>query len=285
MATTNRYGRRAGFGRGTSPVITNVPIDVLARMDAREMQGLLRDIRGRFIERGQVAQLLAEAHRQMAVSAGEFMARAYGTRQGQIGRPQNRQHYFRKAIRDPGNRIATATGWGVGLPEHYDSSPARRYWRFIEQGGENPMAAVIAKGAIGGFFWNPYKSPPNASKFRDHGRFRWRYLKDIQVPAKLDLQNVHPGATLGVPPSQRGDYTEHKYPIAVKDKSGNITGFRTVRLYFRKAPSQFKRLGQFGEFEGYFFHGLGAERFLAARTPADVYRRVFGGAGVAVSIT
>jgi hypothetical protein len=288
----NRFQRRTGFGRGVTPAIRNVPGDVQYRwtFDPRDMQRYIRDIRGRFIERGVAAQALAESHRQMAISAGEFMTRAFDTAQRGVGRPQNRKHYFKQAIRDPGNRIATPTGWGIGLPEHYDRSLARRYWRFIEFGGENPMEKVVAKGAIAARFWNPYRSAPDQGKFRDHGRMAWKYLRDVIPPegrskkdrsggtaAHLALQ--HPGALGGAPPKEdRGKYAKREYNIIGRGKDRHVT------LYFRVFEGSALVSG-FRPFEGYDFHALGAQRFLAARTPSEVYRRVFAQYGIEADIT
>jgi hypothetical protein len=279
MATPdfNKGGRRYGFGRGNTAGIRNVPIDVLARMDATDMQSLIRDARGQFIERGRVAQALAAAHRDMAVSAGEFMVRAYNTRQRQIGRPQNRKHYFRNAIRDSGNRISTPTGWGVGLPEHYDRSPARRYWRFIEFGGANPMEQVVARGDIVARFWNPYRAFPSAGQFRRHGRLSWQYLSDILPPdpnTTTAAQAINaPGALAGTP-SDPSKYVSREYQIIGRRK--------TIKLYFRRYDNAAK-VKSFRPFEGYDFHLLGGERFLAARQPSEIYRQYLGPLGVTVT--
>lgn len=281
----NALGRRAGFGRGRTVSLRNVPKDIAARFDAVDMRGLLRAERGRFGANGEVIRAMEAAHREMVISAGEFMVRAFDTAQKvEVGRPQNRPGYLRAAIRAPGNRISTPTGWGVGLPEHYDRSPARRYWRFIESGRterglRNPMEAVFAHGQVAATFWHPFTAAPGMAPYRSQGRVKWKYLNDTEgregllppdVSTNASVVANRYGASLSAH-GRGGDYIMREYPI--------IGTRRVVKIYFKKFKKS-KALGKFNAFDGYDFHQLGADRFLAARQPDAVYRRYLEPLGV-----
>lgn len=291
----NRFGRLAGFGRGRTTALRNVPAQFLVNVDAGELKKVLRD-QGRFIRAGGLTTAMEQAHREMAITAGEYLVRAFETAQNEIGRPQNRG-LFKSAIRDPGNRVTTPTGWGVGLPSHYDrkSDRLRRYWRFIEFGGPNPMDVALSRGTVIGRFWNPFVAFPSAGQFRRQGRFAWKYKESIVTPnrrnnkgqrvavdpvtglqRRLDVVAGHPGAIFGTP-DKPDDYI--KVRVGIGAGKGGVRRFATV--WFRK-PKKGNAVTGFDAFDGYYFHALGEERYLASEHYRQVYRRLLAPHGVQV---
>jgi hypothetical protein len=135
-----------------------------------DMDPLIRQLGGfRFIfgpQGGPFRVALKDSHLEMAERVNARQALELRRSVNQTGRPQRKERHLENALVHDKNRFATPRGFATGFPAWLDESPARRYWRRIEEGGPNPMAS---QGRIIGFFWG--QGPTSAAASVPSGRF------------------------------------------------------------------------------------------------------------------
>lgn len=118
---------------------------------------------------GPVRIALRSAHAEMAERVQEYTAQELV--KAKSARPQRAGRLLELAIQDPRNSEVGYNGFAVGLQDWLDASPARAYYRRIEEGGPNPMAAL---GRVQGLFRTPgFGSPPSSDLRGVHGRLGW----------------------------------------------------------------------------------------------------------------
>ena len=75
--------------------------------------------------------------------AATFSAQVAANARRSLQRPRASSGRLIRAIEDPRNRVATSTKWGYGVEAWLDQSPARYYWRQIEEGSSVHVGRVL----------------------------------------------------------------------------------------------------------------------------------------------
>lgn len=105
------------------------------RLDIEGLSAKLARLQGKF-QTGQVE--VHAAYERMAIHMQEQQVKVLTDRIKAHGRPQvERPHGAEALVRAWGsrsNRVTSADGFAVGIPEFLDASPVAPYWRFIESG-------------------------------------------------------------------------------------------------------------------------------------------------------
>jgi hypothetical protein len=174
-----------------------------------QAQALLRQLATlrRQFGAGLVSAITA-AHTDAAERVQERMAEELEQRVAANGRPQtfrddHESGTLPMAVRHPKNRIVTFSGFTVGVPEWLDQSPARLYWRQVEQGGpeRETRGLFYLPGA-------PVAADPTLNKW--HGRFRDYGLGSRAPRARIGpfpaYRYLETGARFGAAMSMRPIY-------------------------------------------------------------------------------
>jgi hypothetical protein len=154
MAPRTHYqfprGYRAGGGYTTNfaKLPRSASANVTVQPNMNSVTKLVRALNGTF-KGGGWRNALADAHDQM--SAGVRRAQVDVLTERRSKRTPRPTKYLEKSILDPRNSLVSAQGFQVGIVRWLSRSPAKMYWRRIEFGGPNPMAA---QGRIWGHFWD-----------------------------------------------------------------------------------------------------------------------------------
>lgn len=111
---------------------------------ARLVEGINRSALGRFLDGG--GELITDVHRKMAQDASEAVVDVLRQQISRTGRQQKGSQDLLDSVLDPRYQTATRDGFVLGGRE-FEQSPARLYFRNLEQGSD-----VFLGREIGGFF-------------------------------------------------------------------------------------------------------------------------------------
>lgn len=132
------------------------------------------------------------AHDEMSFDVARMMTAELRRRIALNGRPQRSDQRLIDAIEDERNRKVNVSGFTVGLEDWLNRSPARAYWRGLEEGRSHGRD----RGWVFGLFVNPNGSmrrpDPNAKGPEGRGKNAIKF-------AMWDPEGPLPGHRLGRP--------------------------------------------------------------------------------------
>lgn len=187
---------------------------------------------------GPVRVALAAAHEDMAERVRDYAADEL--KKTKSHRP-GRGNLMEQAIKNRQNSVVSANGFTVGEPDWLDVSPAALYYRRIEEGGPNPMAAF---GLVGGQFFVPGGPHAPDNEMRGglgvHGRLFWGHPR--KGGFQVEAQDV---ASRGYHVHERAGrwFLNGRMPLTSYKRAFDSVGIDFVRLYEGYAGAQPTNVG------------------------------------------
>lgn len=153
MATSARFGRTR---QGQGSIIT-------VTFDSKRLLFLTDQVTGAF-RNGKFQAAVSAANEQLADRVARGMvARLEERIDSRVGgnaamggrRPQRGTNHLEQSLMSEKNRFVSASQVKVGLPQWLNKSPAKRYWRRIEQGAPEMVieTTILFKTTGGKFVW------------------------------------------------------------------------------------------------------------------------------------
>jgi hypothetical protein len=139
-----------------------------------DMSGIARgarDAKGRFTS---MQTLVKQANEEMALEVANYMVKSLEESVKDRGRTQRGTELLARAILNEENRDASIDGFVVGT-DYMDRSPAKMYWRGVEEGSSKHVGRLIY-----GWFADEVPSEP-ASRYRP-SEARRTNARMIQLP-------------------------------------------------------------------------------------------------------
>jgi hypothetical protein len=193
--------RGIGGGGGAAVRRLNLSLDIGVQFGTQVLEERARDAQGRFTSAQNAARLQNE---RMAEELANYMVKALDEAVAQRGRPQRGTELLARAILDPENRDANIDGFVVGT-DYLDRSPAKSYWRGVEEG-----SAVHVGRLIYGWFADSVPSSPGERFAPMEGRVDRRL---IQVSRENYPQHFGPVGKGGAAHSAGPFFFRIKNPI------------------------------------------------------------------------
>lgn len=149
---------RSGFRQGNKLyTVTWRPATMIRLTDA---------ITGHFIG-GQFTRVLSDVHLDAAVKIQQGMVDELKKRVQATRRMQRGTNYLELALNDERNRIVSASGLNVLLPQWMNQSEAKKYWRRIEFGDTQTFNSFIlfTNDILGGKRYGPWSPGGSATGY------------------------------------------------------------------------------------------------------------------------